>query len=213
MNKGLNILFDFDGVLVEKVNFAQLAHQNFGINTEGLSAFFQTHLQACLIGEADMIQLFSENAAYLKWEASSESLFRAIYVESQVFNNELIGFIQSEIQPQHNIHLATNQDVHRFNHIRQDPLISSFCDQLICSCELGVAKPDIEFFEKAFAVLQCQDNTLNKANILFVDDLAENVDSAEIFGFESHMYTSFEAFKSWLKKRESGKKFPRLETI
>ena len=61
-------------------------------------------------------------------------------------------------------------------------------DAVVVSHEAGARKPDRRFFEYAHRFAGCA-----KAECVFVDDVAENVEAARRFGWQAVRYTTFEA--------------------
>lgn len=74
-------------------------------------------------------------------------------------------------------HLATNQQDYRRDRMRSVSGYDDLVDRSYYSCELGVAKPDPEFFRRITSDLE-----VNPATVLFIDDLVENVDAARSVG-------------------------------
>jgi putative hydrolase of the HAD superfamily len=68
-------------------------------------------------------------------------------------------------------------------------------DGMFVSCELGSRKPFTEFFTKAYQQLA----PVSKSEILFYDDLAENVSAAKDFGFKAEHYHDFDSFQKGFK--------------
>ncbi|NKB96885.1 MAG: HAD-IA family hydrolase [Pseudomonadales bacterium] len=79
--------------------------------------------------------------------------------------------------------LATNQQEHRLNYMLNDLGYSSEFDHLLCSCRLGLAKPSVEFFEKAVEILG-----LPAGELLFIDDHEKNVESAKKSGLNARRF-------------------------
>lgn len=73
--------------------------------------------------------------------------------------------------------LASNQQVHRARHMREELPYSDHLDRLFFSAEIGVAKPDPAFFTHIVRELG-----VDAAETLFVDDLADNVEGARTAG-------------------------------
>ncbi|WP_291425862.1 HAD family phosphatase [Deinococcus sp.] len=86
------------------------------------------------------------------------------------------------------------------DHLRRDPRFGRF-DALVFSNEIGHKKPAPE----AFAALE-QKMGLPAAQVAFVDDVQENIDAANAFGFHGILYhhDSHEQFeqklKDWLQR-------------
>lgn len=75
------------------------------------------------------------------------------------------------------------------------PDVSSiFADRLYCSAEFGVQKPEPEAFQGVLARLGRPSN-----NILFIDDMEENVRAALGLGFQIHRYFDAEILESDLR--------------
>ncbi|MEQ4498829.1 HAD family hydrolase [Nocardioides kribbensis] len=73
----------------------------------------------------------------------------------------------------HGVHLGTNQEAHRAAHMRTVLGYDERFDVSVYSCDLGVAKPDPAYFERAVAMIGADPD-----DVVFVDDRADNVASA-----------------------------------
>jgi HAD superfamily hydrolase (TIGR01509 family) len=73
--------------------------------------------------------------------------------------------------------LASNQQVHRARHMREELPYSAHLDSLFFSSEVGLAKPDPAFFAHIVGELG-----VDAAETLFVDDMPENVEGARTAG-------------------------------
>lgn len=74
-------------------------------------------------------------------------------------------------------HLATNQDPLRAAYMRERLAYDDLMDSCYYSCDLGTAKPEADFFARIAADLE-----LAFDELAFVDDLAENVETARGLG-------------------------------
>jgi putative hydrolase of the HAD superfamily len=81
------------------------------------------------------------------------------------------------------VHLGTNQERHRAEYMRTSMGYGKRFDVSCYSCELGVAKPDAEFFVEAAALIGA-----DAATILFIDDNTANVDSARSAGLAAEQW-------------------------
>lgn len=193
-----HFLFDYDGVLTQKIDFATSVSNKHGVEEAKLRWFFQTYLQDLLRGNGDMIALLEEHLVELNWTGSSRALFEAIYLDSHQLNGDMIELIRERLYPYFSCHIATNQDHHRFQLICKEPLRAELFDHVFSSSEFGVAKPELGYFERIYAYLLERDPDLQKDQITFIDDLQENVDAAAIFGFHAHCYKLHEDFLRFL---------------
>jgi len=80
-------------------------------------------------------------------------------------------------------HIASNQQAGRARHMSEVLNYRSRFDREFYSCFLGVAKPDIAFFERVLEVLDLRGN-----DVLFLDDRAENVEAARRAGLAAAVY-------------------------
>lgn len=69
-----HFLFDYDGVLVHKVDFAQSVADRYEIDPEKIRDFFRKYLQKCLRGKADMVALLEKHLAEYNWDRSATDL-------------------------------------------------------------------------------------------------------------------------------------------
>lgn len=76
-------------------------------------------------------------------------------------------------------HLATNQQSTRAAYMRNDLGYDLLFDRSFYSCDLGVAKPDPEYFRRILSSLD-----VPASQVLFVDDRADNVSAAVSVGLE-----------------------------
>lgn len=57
-------------------------------------------------------------------------------------------------------------------------------ERVFCSSQLGLRKPDAKAFEKI-----CSETGIPKGRFVFVDDLPENIQGGEDFGFKSVLFS------------------------
>jgi putative hydrolase of the HAD superfamily len=80
-------------------------------------------------------------------------------------------------------HIASNQQAGRARHMSEVLNYRTLFTREFYSCSLGVAKPDIFFFERILHALD-----LRGDNVLFLDDRQENVEAARRAGLASAVY-------------------------
>jgi putative hydrolase of the HAD superfamily len=81
-------------------------------------------------------------------------------------------------------HIASNQQAGRARHMSELLNYKTLFSREFYSCTLGVAKPDIAFFERVLHALDVRAN-----NVLFLDDRQENVDAARRAGLAAAVYS------------------------
>lgn len=94
--------------------------------------------------------------------------------------------------------LATNQHDYRYRYMANELGYGQMFDYLFASCKMGVAKPSKLYFVKI-----CQQLDLSASNLLFIDDIAENVESARscgLFAERFHLVENRGEFENILSK-------------
>lgn len=76
--------------------------------------------------------------------------------------------------------------------LARGPLAGRF-DRVLASCDLGVRKPEVAFFERLLDEL-----ALPAPEVLFVDDREENVSAARRAGLSAHRFQGAAALRDWL---------------
>lgn len=210
MNIGYHILFDFDGVIARMVNFAKAIERNYGIPERKLTDFFSRYLESCLRGEHDLIELLNRNLVEIGWKGTAQTLFDAIYIETLNYNVELMDFIKLTIKHPNQSHIATNQDYHRYNLIRTDVELKPYFGHVFSSCEFGISKPHLNYYDKIYQALSTSNEHMKADKIILVDDLEENVEGAEHYGFNAHLFQEVESFVNYYNHLMAGNIFPKL---
>lgn len=80
-------------------------------------------------------------------------------------------------------HIASNQQASRARHMSEVLNYRNLFTREFYSCYLGVAKPDMKFFERVLHALD-----LRGKNVLFLDDRQENVEAARRAGLAAVAY-------------------------
>ena len=107
--------------------------------------------------------------------------FEPLYLGSIVDNPPMYATL-AELPRQVRVGLLSNNYPVVSDHLRADPRFTRF-DALVFSNEIGHKKPAPE----AFAALE-QAMGVPAAQVAFVDDVQENIDAANAFGFHGMLY-------------------------
>lgn len=81
--------------------------------------------------------------------------------------------------------LGTNQEAHRAAYLRREMRLVEEFDQIFPSCELGAAKPSIEFFRGIQGHLKLQ-----STDLCLIDDSDGNIAGARTAGWNAIWYRS-----------------------
>lgn len=99
-------------------------------------------------------------------------------------NLEIVSLIE-RLAGRFTLVIGSNTDeLHQSQGLKVQPIIGAF-DHFLLSYELGVLKPDPDFFRKGLESLE-----LSPERCLFIDDRQDNVDSASEVGLRSVRYES-----------------------
>lgn len=82
--------------------------------------------------------------------------------------------------------LGTNQHRERGSYMRRALGYERVFDPIVISAEIGIAKPDPAFFRRALDLLE-----VPAAHVLFVDDVAENVEGARSVGIVAEQFAQY----------------------
>ena len=110
-------------------------------------------------------------------------------------NHALLSYIKSELKPYYKIGLLSNiaTDWVKSRLLSVDE--QAMFDDMVFSYEVGIAKPDPAIFQLASKRIGEKPE-----NILFTDDIPENVQSAQRVGMHAVTYTNLQDFKKQVAK-------------
>lgn len=171
-----HVLLDADGVMQDlrsgwEVTFASL----FGDRAEEFVARIAMDEQPSLRGEVPFTPVL---AAALE-EFGLEEDVRTVYARwlDIVVDERSRALVHDLRRRGLGVHLATNQNPERRDHMRDVLEYDDLFDSSFYSCELGVAKPDAAYFSTVLDRLG-----VPAGEVLFVDDSVANVDGARGVG-------------------------------
>lgn len=136
-----------------------------------------------LRGEIDFFVEFAALARRHGLDIVPEDLFGLMW-RSIVVDPESLALVEAARVAGYGVHLGTNQEHHRARFMRETlGLDESLFGVAVYSCEIGLAKPDPAYFEKAVAMIGAE-----PGEVLFVDDKQENVDGARSVGLAAERW-------------------------
>lgn len=90
----------------------------------------------------------------------------------------------SELRPSYKLGILSNADISLRGRLERDIAIHHLFDDIVCSAEVGMAKPDPAIF-----VLAAERLGLGPSECVFVDDLDANVDAARQVGMQGVLFS------------------------
>jgi putative hydrolase of the HAD superfamily len=191
------LLFDVDGVLVpHRLAFSKKLASDHGVTREMTAPFFSEKLYSCLIGTADLKE---EIAPYLPQWGLTHSVdeFLAYWFEAEkVVDHDLLASIARLREQGKLCYLATNQERYRTAYLLREMGFSDRFEGVFSSCIVGCLKTDPGFFEQVLRSLKGTEAD----EILFWDDLPENVEVARQVGLQAEVYTNFADFSETMQR-------------
>lgn len=184
--------------------FSKHLEDDFGIKQEQTSEFFTGVFNECLEGRAD---LKTEVAPFLPkwgWDKGVDSFLEYWFKAEHVIDDRLIALIQKLRSEGHKCYVATNQERHRTNYMRNQMGFGEYFDDVYSSADLGSKKPAAAFYENLLKKI----GSPELEDTWFFDDTPKNIDGAKAVGLNAELYSDFVAFKKlvigegWLMEKD-----------
>ena len=191
------IVFDADGVALQKSCFADCLISDYGITREMTRPFFQSAFAACQLGDADLKQELLPFLESWDWGSSVDEFVDYWLKCDSKTNDELLNYISQLKNLQINCYLASNQENYRATYLKTYLNLDELFDKIFYSSQIGSRKPDKVFFKKITDELKVDVN-----RIIFFDDSLEIVEASKDFGWKGEHYRDIAQFKSTLKSYE-----------
>jgi len=184
------VVFDADGVLVFPDRFAEHLTREHQITQEATRAFFQGKFHDCLLGQADLGAVL---APYLKewgWQGSVEEFMQLWFSVEDAVDVRVLDTVKTLREAGFVCCLASNQEPHRAEYMKEVMGFSAHFDHLFFSGVLGMKKPEARFYEAIETALG-----LSGEQIAFWDDSPSHVETAKQRGWSAELYTDYEGFQ------------------
>ncbi len=178
-------LFDMDGVLNQYPDmFSRVYAEREGIDPKPIERFFKLHWQDVLEGNLDLKQLLVEHSDAWHLKGNPQQLLDDWFMTEDAMNKDLLEVVQELRRRGIKCYLATNNEPYRVLYAR-DHMFKDKLDGIFSSSNLGVMKPDRNFFERALKRLNLQ-----PAEVAFFDDNPGHVEVAKSLGMAAYVYES-----------------------
>lgn len=188
------LLFDVDGVVVNKpFLFSKKYSAEFNISPAIITKFFDTDFQPCEVGKADLREVLIPYLKEWGWKKSADDFLLYWFKAEHYVDERLLADINKLRASGVLCYLQTTQEKYRAAYLWNDMNLRNSFDGMFCSADLGVKKPNVQFWELIYKAIQ----PVEKHNILLWDDKVNIVESASVFGFKAELY---ESYSSYLKK-------------
>jgi putative hydrolase of the HAD superfamily len=172
-----HVLFDGDGVIQDMpVPWEDALRPYVGERAREFLLETWEDERPMLAGDGEYMPVLAATLAKYGVELTVEEVYAAVWLRLEVVA-ESVALVRSLRKAGYGVHLATNQVKDRAAYMRQVLGYDDLFDVSCYSCELGVTKPDREFFRRALDQIGA-----HASEVLFIDDAMRNVEAAREAG-------------------------------
>lgn len=180
------VLFDADGVVQNPVEPVEQMLRSLIEDDSKIDGFVDAVFaaeQPCLTGGAEFVDALA--GVLIAW-GSHVTVEKALGIWTNIKPEpDALALVESIRARGIKVALATNQQFFRANYMKKVLGYDLIFDHLFYSCDLGLAKPDPEYFT---AILKRLD--VAGENTLFLDDHSANVEGARSAGLHAEIWQS-----------------------
>jgi putative hydrolase of the HAD superfamily len=144
---------------------------------------FKTHSKRWDAGDMTLTEIYQVLSELTG--VAPEKLWEEFYVKSPL-NKEVVALIK-ELKVNYKIILFSNFFAQLLRRLLKHHGITDLFDEIIISSEHKMIKPNSDFFE-----LLVKKSGAKKEEIIFTDDLKENIDGANMFGIKAIQFKNCE---------------------
>lgn len=188
---GTVLVLDLDGVVNRSdphgpAPWHRDLETDWGFTHDTLAAgFFRAGFQDVLRGRRDLFVALDEYLQTIGHSGRVAEFVSYWFERDRLIDEELLALARTwSARTGGRIYLATNQEHHRVEYLRQSGALGGGITEVVYSAALGVCKPDRVFFTNA----QQRMGVNTARSIAFFDDAASNVDGARICGWRAYLY-------------------------
>jgi len=186
------ILFDLDGVVIKREEyFSDRFSKDFNVDIHKILPFFKNEFQSCLAGKADLRVELAKYLPIWGWTKSVDDLLEYWFSAESRLDPDILGSVKELREKGHECFIQTSNANERLIYLKEKTVLERSFDGIFASCDLGVLKPDFKFWEAVYQKLPVKPIE----EILVIDDDQDNIDSANKFGFKTHLFQNFEAYQ------------------
>ena len=140
-------------------------------------------------------QVRQDMAAYLGWSVSDADKLIQSCKESLVAKQDTVDYVKSLAANGHRLFCLSNMPVEFFDHLQQAHDFWYHFEHVTISGAIQMAKPDADIYHYVL-----ETNTLNAQDCIFLDDLQENIDTANSVGIHGVHFTDLAAAKAQIAR-------------
>lgn len=185
------LMVDVDGVLVhgrpqDGLPFGTFLERDLGVSLDRLKReFFEKCWAEIVTGKVPMRPMLENVLSEIAPTVSVDSLIQYWFEHDSRLDPILLSDLQEQKRRGVRIYLATNQEHERAAYLMETLELKSVASGIFYSAALGCRKPSEDFYRKA-----TEQSGVHAQEIMFIDDMAENIEAARAFGWQAAQWTS-----------------------
>jgi epoxide hydrolase-like predicted phosphatase len=180
------VIFDFGGVLVRSADFSgrQKWEQRLGLEAGELARLmFESEVaDRAMVGQATEEDIWRSIAATCSLDVGLLPELRRDFWGGDQLDEQLVSFIR-DLRPCYKTAILSNAWPGARQFFAEALGLGDVVDEMIISCEEGLAKPDTRIYQIAVDRLGVEPE-----EAVFVDDMPVNVDHARAFGLQAILF-------------------------
>ena len=193
------ILFDIDGVLIRLPHFFGIELEKHGFKNaeKSLDSFFTGRdKHKCLKNNANIKKLIFPYLQKFGWEkTASEYLNQQFHFESKYLDQNLITLVARLKKQNIMCCLATDQEKYRAKFLLNNLNFRNIFDKHYISSNIGYRKCHEQFWTYTLGDLKKELPDIKNNEIVFFDDIQNNIDTALKTGVQTFLFTDVSQFK------------------
>lgn len=183
------LIFDIDGVLIwhEKWFTMTLSDQKYNDPVNIMSEYYKGEVNTeCDRGAKNTITEIAPFLKRINWDFGAKDYLDMKYeFESKYIDFEMLKEIKSIRQLGLKVFIGSNQNHYRKEFLKRKMEIDTVFDEAYFSSDFGYVKPEKEFWNNMQKQIAKKFGEIKKENILFLDDMLCNVESANEYGYQT----------------------------
>jgi putative hydrolase of the HAD superfamily len=185
------LVLDLDGVVVrghaEGGRWDMHLERDLGISIAALQEhFFAPHWQRIATGDAEILEVLHAVWWRLGTAVEPQQLLDYWFAADSLIDSDVLAAVDAWRETGRPAFLATVQEHRRARYLMETLGLARHFDAILYSADLGAAKPEPRFFERAHARLPA----VAPADVIFLDDHLPNVEAAKGFGWRARHYAT-----------------------
>jgi FMN phosphatase YigB (HAD superfamily) len=192
------IIFDVDGVLIRTPHYysQELENQGYSNANESLNSFYKDDVsRKCSEGKFDALRKIMPFLKKFRWNDTAENYFKKQFIfEAEYLDKEFVSLIQSFRNQGIKCYLGTDQEKNRAQFLLDVMRLGDNFDGHFISCFVGYRKCHDSFWFYTLKKLKKEIPGLQLNEIVFFDDIQNNIDVASRHGIEALLFTDMEKF-------------------